>query len=177
MRTPLFVASAASLVFGCSDPPSPLSPSPAGTDAAPTASAIPPEPAPKGDVAPPPTASSATTYEVCPPGWSSGEVHHARGYAHVAFADVPAKLSRDGHFDTEATVADASKCPPCPPHAMCKPCPAPYVDLKDGDSPILHVELPPGIELEVGKRFKVSIAACAGTTPQTYQLRGYEPAP
>ena len=88
---------------------------------------------------------------------------------------MPAKLSKDGHFDTEATVTAASKCPTCPPRAECKPCPEPYVDLKDGDAGPLRVVVPSDVtDIEVGKRYAVSIAACAGTSPQRYQLRGYE---
>jgi hypothetical protein len=172
-----------SVLAGCGEPRAPVAPVASETAATlpPTATAmetVAPSatPPPVASVAPPPTASSATTWETCPPGWSSNEVHKARGYAALPFADVPAKLPKDGHFDTEATVAAASKCPPCPPKAECKPCPEPYVDLKDGAAAPLHVVVPSNVtDLVVGKRYKVSIAACAGSTPPTYQLRGYEP--
>ena len=155
-------------LVACKEAPGPTPPTSPSTPSATPSTAPSAAPAPEGATA---------TYEPCPPTWISGSVHTLRQYQHRSITELPAGLPKDGHFDTEGDVVAVSNCPPCPPKAICKPCPEAYVDLKDGNAAApLRVLTPPGVDFVTGKRFKVSVAACAGTTPQTFQLRGYEPA-
>lgn len=119
--------------------------------------------------------ASAAAYETCVPGWSSGSIHSLRSYPHRALAQLPADMPPGGHFDTEGTVTAGYACPPCPPKAQCKPCAEPYAELTDGAAPALRVFLNSGAELPIGKKFRVSVVACAGHTPPRYELRGYVP--
>lgn len=143
-----------------------------GPSAAPAASAVAPSPS----AGPASSGSSAVAFETCAPGWSSGSIRTLRNYPRRAIGDLPANNTPNGHFDTEGTVKAAYACPPCPPKAVCKPCAEPWVDLVDGAGPALRVLVNSGAELPVGKRFRVSVATCAGASPPRYELRGYVPA-
>lgn len=121
-------------------------------------------------------ASDAGKSDPCAVRWQADRVHGLQAYPSIRFADIAKRAPSDGLFTTEANVTGGAHCPPCPPKALCKPCPDLYVNLQDEGASPIYVEIPIGIEMPTGQRFRVSLATCASSSPR-YQLRGMEPVP